>query len=99
MAVIGLSPIGNRSAAIGSLRAGEPAGWPSQGIEFMRDFFCLNSVSLAFSLSGIRLSAAIYKICTFLSTSFVENITEANPAIGRKALSGAVFGATARAHW
>jgi hypothetical protein len=65
----------------------------------MNEIFVTNLVSLAFFLSGGRLSARIYKICTLLSTSFVEKIAEANRRGGRKALSGAVFRAMAGPHW
>ncbi|MGE5089341.1 MAG: hypothetical protein ACM3QY_09480 [Candidatus Levyibacteriota bacterium] len=97
--VIDLSSIGNNGIPQQRPRGWNTTGWRCQAIEFMMEFICLNSVSLAFSLTGRRLSAGIYKICTLLSTSFVENIAEADPGVARQALSGAVFRARTRAHW
>ena len=98
-AFLDLSSIGNKAGSGGVPGAGKAPGDLLQTIESMMEFFVANLVRLAFSLSGRRLSARIYKICTLLSTSFVENIAEANRATPRKALSGAVFRAMACAHW
>ncbi len=49
--------------------------------------------------AGARLSRRIYKICTLLSTGFVDNGIPSAQAAPRKALAGAAFaGGTAR-HW
>jgi hypothetical protein len=42
-------------------------------------------------LAPARLSAGMYKICTQLSTGFVENAPSGFPAMARRSLSGAVF--------
>jgi hypothetical protein len=97
--VIDLSSIGNKGVPGELFTSRNAAGSMFHAIEFMMEFLGANLVTLAFSLSGRRLSAGIYKICTLLSTSFVENIAEGNHATARKALSGAVFGASAAAHW
>jgi hypothetical protein len=45
----------------------------------------------AFSLTGARLSARIYKICTPLSTGFVENIVRPRATAARQAFADAVL--------
>jgi hypothetical protein len=47
--------------------------------------------SASFSPVRARLSAAIYKICTLLSTAIVENPLAPEHATGPEALLGAVF--------
>jgi hypothetical protein len=52
-----------------------------------------------FSLTGTTLSDRIYKICTPLSTGFVENIHERRAAPARKTRPGAGFRGGAHPHW
>jgi predicted PurR-regulated permease PerM len=97
--VIDLSSNGDEAQVARSEGSKSATGFASHCIEFIGNFFVAILVRLAFFLSGRRLSAGIYKICTLLSTRFVENIDRAKQATPRKALSGAVFRATPHAHW
>jgi hypothetical protein len=99
MPVIDLSSNGDDRRAAGSSDAKSATAFALHSIESIGNFSGAILVSLAFLLSGRRLSAGIYKICTLLSTRFVENIDPANRATRRKALWGAVFRATPCAHW
>ena len=94
-----LSSNGDEAPVARSKGGKSATGFASHCIEFMGNFFVAILVRLAFFLSGRRLSAGIYKICTLLSTRFVENIDRAEQVTPRKALSGAVFRATRHAHW
>jgi hypothetical protein len=62
-----------------------------QVIEKARFFFGAIFVWRAFFLTGALLSVRIYKICTSLSTGFVENIGAARTTAARKPLPDAPF--------
>lgn len=97
--VIDLSSNGDDVPAAQVVNGKTAAGFALHFIEFLGKNFGAILVRLAFFLSGRRLRAGIYKICTLLSTRFVENIDRAMQQTLRKALSGAVFRATPHAHW
>jgi hypothetical protein len=68
-----------------------PAEAPLQALEAQKVFRGSNFVMGPISLSCGLLSERIYKICTPLSTGFVENIRDAARAFARKPLPDAGF--------
>jgi hypothetical protein len=75
------------------------AGDDSQIIEGMTKKTGLNLGIATFLPARVRLSIRIYKICTLLSTGFVDNPLPTLEATRPKALSGAGSGAAADPYW
>jgi hypothetical protein len=67
-----------------------------QVLETLRVFFGSILVWRGFFLTGGPLSAPIYKICTLLSTAFVDKIGAARTPPARKPLPDVVFRGAAR---
>jgi hypothetical protein len=72
-------------------RAAGPADALLQTLEAQNVFRGSNFVIGPISLSCGPLSERIYKICTSLSTGFVENIGELERTVARKPLPDAAF--------
>jgi protein gp37 len=70
-----------------------------QGIDSIAEKTGGNSGTRRFFPASPRLSDRIYKMCTILSTGFVDNAVRAPRAIGRKALPGAGFGRMPAPHY
>jgi hypothetical protein len=84
------------AVAVLALEGGKGAETPLQVFELASFFHDAIFVTAMIFLTGTALSDRIYKICTLLSTGFVENLPAAGTTPPRKALPDAHFGGAAR---
>jgi hypothetical protein len=75
----------------GAFGGNAPAEAMQHALEWKHFFRGAFFVTAPISLTRALLSDRIYKICTLLSTGFVENARERRPATLPKALPGAGF--------
>jgi hypothetical protein len=76
------------------MRSRAPVEAPKHVLEWTAVFFGSFLVWRVFFVAGTPLSARIYKICTLLSTGFVEKIAVPRTTAARKPLPDAVLRGT-----